>query len=88
MGRNWKASISKHWRFITPERVERTYKDYLLVVMPMYQAHYRDDDDDTETWKWVITQNGREVESGYESDCEEAIKTAEYAVKEITDAGL
>jgi hypothetical protein len=54
----------------------------------MYQAHYRDDDDDTETWKWVITQNGREVESGYESDCEEAIKTAEYAVKEITDAGL
>lgn len=63
----------------------REVMGYLLTVRPVFIASlHKNTDDGEEVWRWSISENGKLIDVGHDVSYDEACRSAEITVREIT----
>jgi hypothetical protein len=73
------------WKKHQINGASREMKGYTLTVQPIFvPSMHKNTDDDEEVWKWTVSDGGKLIEMGHDVSYDEACRSAEYCVKEIT----
>jgi hypothetical protein len=78
------------WQKITPERAERNYNGFRLVLtavsVPRRRIDEENGDYEDDVWKWFLYRNNSLIKQGYENTFDESKKVVEFMAREIINA--